>query len=162
MSKSVIYSYTPQELQDLLDISTGYSNVLERMDLSPKGNNPKTLKKVIKEYNLDESQMNINRKKVYSSCGKNTSDKRTFKIEDILNGKYPNYQSSKLCKKLFKYNYKEKRCEECGIVDWNNKPITFHLHHKNGDHTDNRLDNLQILCPNCHSQTETYAGKNKI
>lgn len=50
-------------------------------------------------------------------------------------------------------------CEECGVVDWNGKKLTLHLHHVNGNNKDHRIENLQILCPNCHSQTHNYAGK---
>lgn len=53
-------------------------------------------------------------------------------------------------------------CAGCGNTGkWNNKPLSLHLEHKNGDPNDHRLENLEFDCPNCHSQTETYAGKNK-
>ena len=47
------------------------------------------------------------------------------------------------------------------MTEWQGKPIPLELHHINGDNTDNRLENLQLLCPNCHAQTETYGGKNQ-
>jgi len=53
------------------------------------------------------------------------------------------------------------KCGECGISEWNNKKLALHLDHINGKNSDHRLDNLRFLCPNCHSQTETYTGKNK-
>ena len=56
---------------------------------------------------------------------------------------------------------KEYKCEECGIHNWNGKEITLHVHHKDGDHLNNYIENLQILCPNCHSQTDTYCRRNK-
>lgn len=52
-------------------------------------------------------------------------------------------------------------CSECGIDSYNNKPITLELEHKNGNSSDNSLDNVCLLCPNCHSQTDTYKAKNK-
>jgi hypothetical protein len=52
-------------------------------------------------------------------------------------------------------------CETCGITDYNGKPIKLECDHIDGDHTNNLIDNLRLICPNCHSQTETYKGKNK-
>jgi Zn finger protein HypA/HybF involved in hydrogenase expression len=51
-------------------------------------------------------------------------------------------------------------CESCGITEWNGNPISFHIDHINGNRKDNRKENLKVLCPNCHSQTETFASKN--
>lgn len=62
---------------------------------------------------------------------------------------------------IIKENLIEYKCSECGIQTWNNKPLSLHLDHINGRSNDNRLENLRFLCPNCHSQTETYTGKNK-
>ena len=52
-------------------------------------------------------------------------------------------------------------CYECGLVTWRDKPLALELDHTNGNKRDNRLENLRMLCPNCHSQTSTYAGRNK-
>ena len=57
-----------------------------------------------------------------------------------------------------KYNNK---CWTCGIIEWNNKPITMDLEHIDGNSENNNLENLSLICPNCHSQTSTYKGKNK-
>ena len=52
-------------------------------------------------------------------------------------------------------------CNECSISEWNGKQLALHLDHINGKNSDHRLENLRFLCPNCHSQTQTYTGKNK-
>jgi hypothetical protein len=62
--------------------------------------------------------------------------------------------------RLISAGLKELRCEQCGITDWQGRPLAFELHHVNGDGLDNRLENLLFLCPNCHSQTDTWGGRN--
>jgi DNA-binding CsgD family transcriptional regulator len=62
--------------------------------------------------------------------------------------------------RLVREGLKCNACEQCGLIDWLGQPITLALHHVNGERTDNRLENLMLLCPNCHSQTDNYAGRN--
>ena len=52
-------------------------------------------------------------------------------------------------------------CWECGITEWNGKPITLEIEHRDGNAYNNSIDNLCLLCPNCHSQTPTFRNKNK-
>lgn len=159
--KSILYEFTPSELQILLDTSDSYSDLLRKVGLNPKGGNPATLKKLIKEYNLDESQLDQNRLNLYSRNSIYASRATTLPLEDILNNNIEKpYSSAKLLRRLVKEGYKDYKCEICGLNEWQNKPITLQLNHINGDHFDNQLDNLQILCPNCHSQTDNFAGKN--
>lgn len=65
-----------------------------------------------------------------------------------------------LKRRLVAAGLKRAACEECGIHDWRGRPLSLELHHRNGVGTDNRLENLAILCPNCHSQTENFGGRN--
>jgi hypothetical protein len=66
-----------------------------------------------------------------------------------------------LKRRLLSAGIKQNRCEQCGITEWQGRPLSMALHHLNGDGRDNRLENLQLLCPNCHSQTDTFAGRNR-
>ncbi len=83
-----------------------------------------------------------------------------LRLSDILNGLHPEFQTYKLKLRLISENIKENKCEICNITTWNNKNINMHLDHIDGDSHNHRLINLRMICPNCHSQTETYCGKN--
>jgi Zn finger protein HypA/HybF involved in hydrogenase expression len=74
---------------------------------------------------------------------------------------YPSYQSFKLKNRLINENVKNAVCEKCGLTEWNGKPIMLELHHIDGNRQNHLLKNLRLLCPNCHSQTDTYRAKNK-
>ena len=98
-----------------------------------------------------------------NKSGKNISktNGREILLQDILDGKYPHYQTFKLKNKLYLSGLKNKQCECCGITSWNGKEINFELHHIDGNRFNHSLENLQILCTNCHSQTSTFKSKNK-
>jgi hypothetical protein len=85
---------------------------------------------------------------------------RTMAIELLLVPDRPQTNRSHLKHRLLAAGLKENRCEECGITEWRGKAITMHLHHINGDGKDNRLENISFMCGNCHSQTDTYGGRN--
>jgi len=88
-------------------------------------------------------------------------DKITISLEDIISGKHKgHYTSSRLRKRLIKEGYKKNQCEECNIKEWKGKEITCELHHIDGNRGNNRLENLLILCPNCHSQTPNHSKRN--
>jgi len=71
------------------------------------------------------------------------------------------YASYHLKKRLFNEGLKEKKCENCGLSEWLGLEVPFELDHINGIRTDNRIENLAILCPNCHSLTPTWRGRNR-
>ncbi len=87
--------------------------------------------------------------------------KTKIPLDEILAGEHPYYQTLKLKKRLIKEGVMKNQCAVCSISEWNGKPITMQLDHINGDSSNHALENLQLLCPNCHSQTDTWCGKNK-
>jgi hypothetical protein len=90
-----------------------------------------------------------------------TPNNRETPLEEILVGKHPHYRNDHLKRRLLAAGLKENICEECGLgTTWNGKPLILTLDHVDGDSTNHRLENLRMLCPNCHSQTETFCGRN--
>jgi hypothetical protein len=90
---------------------------------------------------------------------RNTSVHRSLKNILVKNSTYTD--GTRIKKRLIAEGILENKCAICGLLPiWQDKPITLQLDHKNGIHNDNRVKNLRIICPNCHTQTHTYAGKN--
>lgn len=85
-----------------------------------------------------------------------------FELVDILNGKHPQYPTIKLKKRLIKEGFLENKCNICGITTWNDKQIVLQLDHIDGNPHNHVFNNLRLLCPNCHSQTETWCGKKLV
>jgi len=82
--------------------------------------------------------------------------------EKILTTKEKYVPKNNLKYRLIKLGLKENRCECCGNMgSWMGTELILQLHHKDGNHKNNSIENLQILCPNCHSQTDTYCDKNR-
>jgi transposase-like protein len=85
---------------------------------------------------------------------------RTMPIETLLVADRKQTNRSHLKQRLLSEGLKENVCERCGLREWRGKPLNMALHHVNGKGKDNRLSNLELLCPNCHAQTENFAGRN--
>lgn len=88
------------------------------------------------------------------------SKPRGFWTKDNIFTENSSFQRSKLKDKLIEFGLKENKCEICGNIQWLEQPIPLQIHHINGINNDNRVENLQILCPNCHALTDNYCGKN--
>jgi hypothetical protein len=85
---------------------------------------------------------------------------RAVSAKDLLSGTRP-ASRGQLKRRLLADGMKDDRCERCGINEWRGRPLSIALHHINGDGSDNRLENLVLLCPNCHSQTPNFGGRNR-
>jgi len=148
------YTYSEQDLREAVKKSTSIRQVLEKLDIVPAGGNYQTTNRRIKKLNIDISHFTGQA----WNKGKVIGPKRSVEEYLVENSVV---QSFKLKGRLIAEGLKQHKCECCGITEWNGKPAPIELDHINGNHHDNRLENLRILCPNCHAQTDTYRGKNK-
>lgn len=155
---SKLYDFTADDLQKILDTSNTYIEVLTKCGLTSNSNNYNTLNRLIKKYDLNLDSINANRQKVQAT--KYTRYTKESFTQAIIAGNISD-GSSKLLKKIVKFGIKPYVCECCGLSSWNNKPISLELHHEDGNRRNNKLSNLKILCPNCHSQTDNFRSKNK-
>ena len=146
-------------LQKLADESNSCKEILVKLGLKPYGSNYDTLKKYFKIFEINTTKLDENREVSLQEFRKWDPSKKQYTLEQIIEKPGVRYQPYKLKKRLIDAGYKENKCEICGISEWMGKEISLQLHHKDGDETNNTLENLQILCPNCHSQTDNYAGK---
>lgn len=113
-----------------------------------------TFKKYAKKYNCYKPNQSLK--------GGRKNKTSQFKLEEVIfDGKYKGYSRKRIKERLLIEGYKEHKCEECNLKEWNNKPIPIELEHIDGNGRNNLLENLKLLCPNCHAQTPTYRGKNK-
>ena len=141
-------------IRELVRTSTSQSDVLRKLGLTP-ASNAVTLRKYIKKYNIDISHFVLH---VPGSKNGTTKDP----LELILVENSTRVDRFQLKKRLIGEGVLEYRCSRCGNDgQWYDAPLTLQLEHKNGISNDHRLENLEFLCPNCHSQTRTYAGRNK-
>jgi hypothetical protein len=91
--------------------------------------------------------------------GRRVPNGAAWALEDILvvNSMYTH--GPRLRQRLIKAGLRKAECEECGLAERRGRPLALALGHINGIHTDNRLENLRILCPNCHALTDTWCAR---
>lgn len=157
MRKSKFDKFSKQELQNIIDNSDSVRSVIKKVGLSGSGmGSYKTFYGKIEEFGLDVEEL----KKRSKTKSKQTLKLKKQELETVLvkNSTYQN--TSNLKKRLLSEKLLKNVCNECGqLPDWNGKKLVLQLDHKNGVNNDNRLSNLRLLCPNCHSQCPTTAGK---
>lgn len=150
-------TYSDEQFIEAVKTSLSYRQVLSKLGLKEAGGNYSVMKQRIRNMGLDTSHM------TGQAHLKGKTHEWTKKpIETLLvDDREHFYPSYKLKNRLLAEGLKKHKCECCGITEWNGQPAPIELDHINGNHHDNRLENLRILCPNCHAQTDTYRGKNK-
>lgn len=152
-----IRSWTDEQLREAVRTSKSYRNVLILLGLIPAGGNYQQVKRRVLELDLFTGHFTG----MGWNVGMNFRPKDPAPIEALL-VRNSNYQSFSLKKRLFAEGFKTPMCELCGWAERSNDGrIPVELDHINGDHYDNRLENLRVLCPNCHSLQATHRGKNK-
>jgi len=141
-------SWTDNQLKKAVKDANSYRQILKNLGLSESGGSYTNIKKHVERLNLSTDH--------FTKSGRPSKEIRT--TEDYLNNKY-DISSNRLRLKLLKEGYFEHKCYNCGRKKWLGMPVPIELEHIDGDSTNNSLDNLTILCLNCHGLTETWRGR---
>lgn len=155
----MIQPFTKENLLKWIKGSYSLRDVLIKSGRNPAGGGSYgTLKRKFEEYDINIPKFPpkpVERR--HGSCG----SKRKWAVEEILISNSPVTQ--KVLREYIRlYNVIEYKCAFCGNKgEWQGKTLVLQLDHINGDNRDNRIENLRYLCPNCHSTTDTFCGKNK-
>lgn len=148
--------YTEEDFKSAVSSSFSIRELLEKLSLQLAGGNYKTVKLKMKKMGIDFSHFKGNGH--LKGKSHNWAPKTPLELVLVENSTYGN--THKLRLRLIKENYFEMKCYSCENVEWMGKPIPLELEHKNGNNSDHRIENLTLLCPNCHALTSTYRGKN--
>ena len=152
----IIWRFTQQEFITLVQSHNSYAGIIKELGIRLTGGNYKSLQERIHIDGIDVSHITQSTAK-FSQIRSKTA----IPLEHILI-EHSTYRDGRRLKlKLIQAGLVEDRCDICGLLpEWNGMALVLQLDHINGNHADNRLDNLRIVCPNCHTQTQTYSGRN--
>lgn len=145
--------YTKEWLEELCADSYSYAEVLRKAGRAQAGGSQRTLKNKIEEFDIDISHFTGQRWQQAPAYKEKYSPENLFvKNSSVASITIRNY--------LLRYELIKYECSECGCNGfWRDKEIALQLHHIDGDHNNNELNNLTFLCPNCHAITDNYGGK---
>lgn len=151
---SKLWKLNKVDFQKLVDDSSSYKEIIDKLNIVKTGDYYKLLYDRINKEDIDISKFEKNKKN-----NKRDITKRNLKELMIENS---TYNRKSLKRRIIEENLIEEKCNICNIPPiWNNSKLILVLDHINGINNDHRLENLQLLCPNCNSQTKTFSGKNQ-
>ena len=139
-------TFTKEELLEKVKNSYSYAELAEQIGYAPRGGSGQSSVKAMCEY--------------YGFSTEHFSQKLRAEQVNIDEVFVKGYKHKETIKKNL-LALREHKCECCGLTEWNQKAIPLQVHHKDGDNLNNILTNLELLCPNCHAQTDNFCGKNK-
>ncbi len=145
--------FTRQEIEQFVKDSFSYAQLAKKCGYKG-GSSLQQIKQMVEQFELDVSHFTGQG----WLAGRTYESKKYIQFNEYIRSKY--VQTNKLRKKLLKEGLKEHVCECCLNSMWNGVPIPLEVHHIDGDKNNNDLENLQLLCPNCHALTDTYRGRN--
>ena len=149
--------YSIEDVAKAVADNLSIAGVLRQLGLRPVGGNYRTIKGIIDRTGIDTSHFTGQGWNVGLTFkpNKGVSDQELF----VENSRYK-------CSWRLREHYKKvtniHHCEKCGLESWQGQQIPLEIHHINGINTDNRLENLQLLCPNCHALTNNYRGRARL
>lgn len=150
-----LWTIPKKTLQDAVDQSGTYREVLTKLNVEDNGGSRTLLKKILDEHGISRERFGSG----WSRNDYGAHKTPTPYAEILVEGS--TYRRTHLKKRLIKDGLLEEVCAVCRILpEWEGKPLVLVLDHINGVPDDNRLENLRLICPNCNSQTDTFAGRN--
>jgi hypothetical protein len=148
------HKYSVGQLKEAVKTSNSIAQVLSKLGIVPAGGNYQTVKRRINKYGFDTSHFKGQSWNKGRTIGPKKPLQFYLKKDTVV-------QSFRLKLRLIAEEIFEHKCCGCSLIEWLGNPIPLELHHKDGDHYNNEIDNLELLCPNCHALTDNYRGKNK-
>jgi 5-methylcytosine-specific restriction endonuclease McrA len=153
--RRVVHRATDEQIREAVSESRSFADLSRRVGIHAGGRSQTTLKARVLSLGLDTSQ--------FTGAGWRLGDTRPVvpptPLDQLLVDGRP-CQTSNLKRRLLEAGLKRPQCESCLNTTWEGAPIPLELDHINGRREDNRIENLRLLCPNCHAQTGTYRGRN--